>query len=136
MKDFSKNEDKTNIKKSFGLDERITKFKSDYFPLCKSGKNIPTMRSINTNRSMKKSQKHIKSTKNIPNKIGININALLNDNIKAITNFENFLEVYKQIETHYFKQTIIDYLNLILASTNLHYSTQKRKKTKIVKVRR
>lgn len=94
------------------------------------------MRSINTNRSMKKSQKNIKSSKNIANKIGININALLNDNIKTIANFEKFLEVYKQIETHYFKQTIIDYLNLILASTTLHYSTQKTKKTKIVKVKK
>lgn len=69
---------------------------------------------------------------NIMDTIGVNIQSLLNENINKIVDFEVFLKVFKLIETHYFKQTIIDYLTIIMNSV-ISRKTIKKKPTVQIK---
>lgn len=94
----------------------------------KSTQNLSTMRNIN----LKKSSKNMPSECNIMDTIGVNIQSLLNENINKIVDFEVFLKVFKLIETHYFKQTIIDYLTIIMNSV-ISRKTIKKKPTVQIK---
>lgn len=60
--------------------------------------------------------------------IGISVRRLLEENLKKIHNFDSFLELFKIIEGHYFKQSIIDYLETILGSVIMKKNEEKRRK--------